>query len=113
MRFAGSCHCGAVRFEFDAEPITAGVRCNCSLCARRGALMSASWLEDLAITGREALTLYLWGDRMVNHYFCRTCGVFPFSQIIAEPGRFRVNLGCVDGVDLDALSVRLIDGKSL
>lgn len=39
--YQGSCHCGAVRFRFSSEPINQGLRCNCSICVRKGALMSA------------------------------------------------------------------------
>ena len=43
MKYNGSCHCGAVKFTFeDAEPLT-GVRCNCSICKRKGAVMSEHW----------------------------------------------------------------------
>ena len=100
-------------FSFDDEAITSGVRCNCSLCHRRGAVMSDRYYAagDITISGLEACTVYIWGDRMMNHYFCRRCGVFPFSGVI-EDGRVRVNLGCVDGVDTDALAIRAIDGRS-
>ena len=40
--YHGSCHCGAVSFTFGAEEITGGRRCNCSICLRRGAVMSAA-----------------------------------------------------------------------
>jgi hypothetical protein len=113
--YEGRCHCGAVRFRFASDEITRGIKCNCSICVRRGAVRSTAYIppEDFeALEGLEALTLYLWGDRMVNHWFCRTCGIHPFSDATAKPGHYRVNLGCVDGVDVFALEVNLIDGRS-
>jgi hypothetical protein len=112
--YLGSCHCGAVRFSFRSEPITAGIRCNCSICARRGAVMSSRYYspEELEFEGKEALSPYQFGDHMMNHWFCRRCGVHPFSEVIEGPRRFRVNLGCVDGVDSFAVAVTLIDGRS-
>ena len=69
--------------------------------------------EDIELLeGRDALEVYLFGDRMVNHHFCRTCGVHPFHDPVARPGFLRFNLGCVDGVDLGALEIELIDGRS-
>jgi hypothetical protein len=111
--YRGSCHCGAVTFSFDDEPITAGVRCNCSICARRGAVMSDRYYarDEITISGLDACGVYIWGDRMMNHYFCRTCGIYPFASVI-EDGRVRVNLGCVDGVDTFAVAIRAIDGRS-
>src|SRR5262245_10165297 len=107
MIYNGSCHCGAVRFRFECEPITKGVRCNCSICIRRGNVMSDTYLP-IAIEGSP--TFYEWGDRMVKFWSCPTCSIHVFAEI--SGGRYRVNLGCVDGVDPLALDIRLIDGKS-
>src|SRR5256885_5447391 len=35
--YKGACHCGVVTFEVET-PLTPAVRCNCSLCRRRGAV---------------------------------------------------------------------------
>ena len=112
--YHGSCHCGGVKFHFESEPITKGCRCNCSICRRRGAVMSDIYFprEAFTLEGKDALAVYIFGDRMMNHYFCKTCGIFPFSDAIENPGRYRVNLGCVDGVDALALEIRSIDGAS-
>jgi hypothetical protein len=32
---AGGCHCGSVRFEFDAE-LGQVMECNCSICSKTG-----------------------------------------------------------------------------
>lgn len=113
--YTGSCHCGAIRFRFRSDEITTAVRCNCSMCSRKGALMSARYfapeeLEELA--GIETLAVYRWGDGVVNHYFCRTCGIYPFHDASNRPGHYRINLGCVDGLDPLALAITLIDGRS-
>jgi hypothetical protein len=113
--YDGRCHCGAVRFRFRSEEITRGIRCNCSICIRRGAVMSEAYSgpQDIELLeGKEGLAVYLWGDRMVNHYFCRTCGIHPFHDAVQKPGWLRFNLGCVEGLDPFALEVRLIDGRS-
>ena len=113
--YEGGCHCGAVRFRFRSEEITRGIRCNCSICIRRGMPMSLSYFgpEDIELLeGKDTLTRYLWGDRMVNHYFCPTCGIHPFHDTIEKPGWLRINLGCVEGLDLVALDIKLIDGRS-
>jgi len=61
------------------------------------------------------LTTYLWNDRVVKHVFCKTCGVFPYndcSECGPEYG-YRVNLGCVEGIDALALDISNIDGRSM
>jgi hypothetical protein len=110
--WSGSCHCGAVRFRFRSGPITSGLRCNCSVCIRKGLVMSSEYLELDALEGREALTLYIFGDKLLKHWFCATCGIYPFAEKVQEPGRYRVNLGCVEGVDSLALSIRIANGKA-
>jgi hypothetical protein len=113
--YAGRCHCGAVRFRFRSEEITRGIRCNCSICIRRGAVMSVEWIppEDLELLeGKETLTLYRFGDTTMNHYFCPSCGIHPFAEVIRRPGWYRFNLGCVDGLEPYGLDIELIDGRS-
>ena len=114
MNYRGSCHCGAVRFSFESEPIESGIRCNCSICRRRGAVMSDRYYlpESMTVELTQPLGVYHWGDRDMNHWFCTTCGIHPFADPVAKPGHYRVNLGCVDGVDPLALPIRLIDGAS-
>jgi hypothetical protein len=122
--YSGSCHCGAVRFTFKSEQITTGCRCNCSICIRRGAVMSPRYIpaDDFEqLCGKESLTLYQFGDKDVSHYFCKTCGISPFSVVTGLPATYagpaklndrRVNLGCIDGLDSLGLEINLIDGRS-
>lgn len=112
--YRGRCHCGAVRFELTGEAITRGKRCNCSICLRRGAVMSVPYFgpADIQIVGHDALTCYRWGDHLVNHWFCRTCGIYTFHEPIEQPGHYRVNLGCVDEIDSLSLPIELVDGRA-
>jgi hypothetical protein len=112
--FSGGCHCGAVTFTIRAETISAACRCNCSICRRKSALMSSEYFPPSAIDvrGLETLGVYRWGDRMVNHYFCKTCGIYPFHDATTNPGHYRVNLGCLEDFDCSSLPVTLFDGKS-
>jgi hypothetical protein len=110
----GSCHCGTVRFEV-RTPVTPAIRCNCSLCRRKGILMSPPFAkgELRILSGEEALTVYQFNARVAKHYFCKHCGVHPFLQTPMGPDAWRVNLGCIDNVDPFALDVGLVDGASL
>ncbi len=113
--FNGRCHCGAIAFRFRSEPITSGVRCNCSICVRKGVVMSVRYYppEDFeALAGFEGMAVYRFGDNLVNHNFCRTCGVYPFHDTTLKPGHYRVNLGCLEKVDPLSLPVEVLDGKS-
>ncbi len=113
-KYTGSCHCGAVVFTFLSQEITAGRRCNCSICHRKGAVMSVEYFPPqafLSLKGEKSLAVYHFGDRTVNHFFCKCCGIYPFHAAIETPGHRRINLGCVGGIDLSTLRIDLINGK--
>ncbi|XUW92002.1 GFA family protein [Burkholderia sp. M6-3] len=110
----GSCHCGAVKFEVNT-PVSPAARCNCSLCRRKGALMTPPFTADqLTIKqGEDALTLYQFNTRVAKHFFCKHCGIYPFHQTRKDPKLWRVNIGCLEGVDPYTLDAGLSDGASL
>jgi len=60
-----------------------------------------------------ALGLYQFGVKTAKHYFCKKCGIYPFHETARKPGYFRVNLGCVEGVDPFLLEFEVFDGKRL
>lgn len=114
--YQGSCHCGAIRFSYEGEAITKGVRCNCSYCSRRGAMASAETIpaEKLKIEAKDGtLGLYQFGLKTAKHYFCKKCGIYPFHETARKPGYLRVNLACIDGIDIFSLEVDVLDGKHL
>lgn len=123
--YSGRCHCGAIRFRFKSEAITAGCRCNCSICIRKGSVMSSKYISPAdfeLIEGEESLAVYQFGDKDLHHCFCKTCGIGPFSVLAsvppmyggpAKPGDRRVNLGCVDELDPFGLEITILDGRSL
>ncbi|MFP3583443.1 GFA family protein [Paraburkholderia sp. SIMBA_055] len=110
----GSCHCGSVKFEV-RTPLAPTARCNCSLCRRKGALMSPPFEAGrLTITqGEDALTLYQFNTRVAKHFFCRHCGIYPFHQTRRDAKLWRVNIGCLEGIDPYTLDAGLSDGASL
>ena len=116
MKYSGSCHCGAIQFEFNAEEITSGLRCNCSLCIRKGAIMSDFVLgpEQLTIKAEQgSLAAYEFGSDVAKHHFCNRCGIYPFHQTLRKPGHYRLNLGCIEGLDASGLPFDIFDGASL
>jgi hypothetical protein len=109
----GSCHCGAVRFTIDAE-ITDRYTCDCSLCRRRGAVMTSVREDRLKITaGEDKLTLYQWNARVARHFFCSICGVYPFHKKRSMPDHYGVNLGCLEDVVAPDAPVRKAEGAGM
>ena len=112
MIHSGSCHCGAIAFEVDAE-ITEAMDCNCSMCRRRGALLAFVPRDRLVLsTPPENLSTYRFNKRTLSHHFCATCGIAPFGEGEGQHGPMAaVNVRCLPDVDLDALSIVKVDGK--
>lgn len=117
LHYAARCHCGRVRFSFRSPAITTGVRCDCSLCVRRGAVLSARYIPRADFTPHhdpDDLGMYLWNEHVLHNYFCKTCGIFTYIGDGANAvDGYRINLGCVEGIDTFALSISRIDGKSV
>ena len=111
--YTGSCHCGAISFEVKTT-LSPALRCNCSLCRRKGALMASVAAEDFTLlAGETFLTLYQFNTRTAKHYFCKICGIYPFHRPRTDPTIYRVNVGCLDGVDLGALNSSVHNGAAL
>lgn len=110
-----SCHCGAVQLEVDLpDGLGRLIRCNCSLCRRKGTIMMGVPLERVrVVAGEDKLTLYQWNTRVAKHYFCSVCGIYTHHQRRSDPTQYGINVACLDGVDPLALDeVGLVDGAS-
>jgi hypothetical protein len=113
--YRGSCHCGAVRFEADAELEQVTFRCNCSFCAKSRAWFAFVPASDVRVlAGEGELVDYQFGKKRLHHFFCRTCGVRPFTRATDPKGvpMFALRVNVLDGVDahaLAALPVRYFD----
>jgi hypothetical protein len=122
--YTGSCHCGRIRFEVDAQIDHVRV-CDCSICHRRGALNFRVPKEALRLsTPWEALSLYQWGTKTAKDYFCPVCGILPFRRPSdptphelnegVEPfDGWAVNVRCLEGVDVASLPVKGISGSQI
>lgn len=95
----GSCHCGAVKFTVQTPAELTGSRCNCSICAMKGAVMIYVPLEALTITkGNDALACYRFNTGQAKHRFCSQCGIHCFHQARSDPDKYAVNASCIEGV---------------
>jgi hypothetical protein len=110
----GKCHCGRVVFRVNKEIPTAGGRCNCSYCSRRGWIGSAASVDEFELLqGKEALKSYRFGTGTAEHFFCGVCGIHThFFQTYEEPHDYKFSLACCEEVDLDGLEITYIDGRS-
>jgi len=112
-RHQGSCHCGRVSFEVETD-LEMTARCNCSLCRRKGAVMSMVDGDAFTLLSGEAdLTLYQYHTQVAKHYFCSHCGIYTHHRPRRFPDKFGFNVGCLEDVDTFSFEPRLLDGASL
>lgn len=114
MTLHGSCHCGAVTFDFEDAPEQA-VTCNCSICHRNGSVLHFVAPERFVLrTGQESLTEYEFYRHIITHSFCRCCGSSVFGRLHAPdtPPRVAINLRCAD-VDLGSIPTVMFDGAAM
>ena len=107
------CHCGAIEAQINVpENFEKILRCNCSLCKRKGALMSMVKNDDFKITkGINELKRYQFHTKIAEHYFCSICGVYTHHHPRSNPAMTGFNLGCIDEIDtFDLKNITIIDG---
>ena len=114
-RYRGSCHCGAVRFEVEADLGSGVGRCNCSICTKLG--VTGAIVKPAALTvleGEASLATYEWGPKISKRFFCKHCGVHCYGAgHLAEVGGdyVSVNLNCIDDLDVNTLELVHWDGR--
>jgi hypothetical protein len=109
----GSCHCGAIVLEVRlTDGLATARRCDCSFCARRGAIAVTAPLAGVHILqGADKLTQYQWGTRTAKHYFCSVCGIYTHHQRRSNPKEFGVNAAILEGINpRDLGDVPWVDG---
>ena len=112
--YTGSCHCGAVKFEATTS-LDKTISCNCSMCLRKGALLTfVAPKQFKLLSGEAAQTDYQFNRKNIHHLFCSTCGVSSFGHGTGHQGQpmYAINVRCLDGVDIDQLKVTPVDGRS-
>jgi hypothetical protein len=92
MPISGSCHCGALSYDCDVEP-TQAMTCNCSICRRKASILHFVDEAQVRLTAApDALGSYQFYRHIITHYFCKTCGIAPWSQARLPDGTIKVAL---------------------
>ncbi|MBV8757883.1 MAG: GFA family protein [Deltaproteobacteria bacterium] len=110
----GSCHCGAVSYEVELDLAQPAISCNCSMCGRSGALLMFVPPDKFNLEkGEDAMSVYKFNKHVIDHLFCKTCGVRPFARGQGPKGPMvAINVRCLDDVDVFKQPRNEFDGKS-
>ena len=108
------CHCRKIEAELKINSLSKILRCNCSICKRKGAIMSMVKNEDFKITkGKDYLKMYQFHSNVAKHFFCSNCGIYTHHNPRSNPSMTGFNLGCIDEIDTFSLSdISIIDGQN-
>lgn len=103
MKYSGSCHCGAVRYELTGDPQVVAL-CHCSDCRRSAGAPFVAWAmypdSSLMVTKGTPKTINSSGTAMRS--FCAECGT----------GLFYRNQAILPGI-VDIQAATLDDPNSL
>ena len=112
-KYEGSCHCGAVRFEIESD-FPELTRCDCSICRRKNALMVKVHENHFKLlSGDDSLSEYQFHTMTARHFFCKTCGIYPFHRKRVTPDYLGINVFCLDNFDPSGIPVRQTEGASM
>jgi hypothetical protein len=114
MKYTGSCHCGSIQYEADAD-LTNVMTCNCSHCAMKGFILTFVPASHFSlITGEDILTQYNFNKKAIDHLFCSVCGVEAFARGKDKEGNetVMINVRTLREVDTAALTPVQVDGRS-
>jgi hypothetical protein len=114
MLHQGSCHCGKIAYEVEVA-LDKVISCNCSHCSKKGYLLAFAPRGALRLkTPEDAMATYTFNTHRIRHRFCPTCGCAPFGEGTSPSGEetAAINVRCLEGVELDKLTIVQVDGRS-
>ena len=65
------------------------------------------------LSGEESLTEYRFHTMTARHYFCRTCGIYPFHRKRVTPDHLGINVFCLEHFDPAGIPVRATVGAGM
>jgi len=130
MTVLATCHCNATRIELPHLPVDAK-ECNCSFCARTGAVWAYFQPGELKVLSNTGERTYS-ASGMNQHHFCGQCGMQTWGDspdwgsmynadgspkgddpdAVPVARIYAVNLRLIDDLDWSAVHVEKMDGKS-
>ena len=100
------CHCGEIELEIKESEgaLNKFLRCNCSMCKRKGTMVATIKKKDLkVIKGENKIKVYQFNTKVAKHHFCSECGIQTHNQRRSDPNTYGINMGCIDDIEVNEL----------
>ena len=112
-----TCHCGEIEIHVDLkQDINELMRCNCSMCKRKGTMYTIIRKENLKIVkGETKIKTYQFNTKVAKHHFCSECGTHTHNLRRSDPNTYGVNMGCIDEIEVNELfsfKIHVRDGQN-
>ena len=100
-----TCHCGEIEIQINLKKeINELMRCNCSMCKRKGTMVATIDRKDLKVVkGQDKIKTYQFNTNVAKHHFCSECGTHTHNLRRSDPNTFGFNVGCIDEINPDRL----------
>ena len=97
------CHCGEIEAEINVPvSLEKFLKCNCSICKRKGAIMSMVKNEDFKIIkGKDKLKIYQFHTKVAKHFFCSECGIYTHHNPRSNPAMTGFNAFKLENVGVN------------
>ena len=112
--YRGNCRCAAFIFEATIPEIKEVKVCNCSICHKKNYAFALVPDADFKVVKGDIeknLTTYKFGQGLMSHMFCSTCGTAVLGAYTEMPGFFAVNARALqEPLDLWKMAKHKYDG---
>ena len=76
-----NCHCKKIQIEVDTD-LKNLIRCNCSICKKKGAVMAIVGPGKLRVLkGEEYLSMYQFHSKVAKHFLLDMWYLYPYNPI--------------------------------
>tara|TARA_R110002072_G_scaffold135045_7_gene276146 strand:+ start:1522 stop:1929 length:408 start_codon:yes stop_codon:yes gene_type:complete len=98
LKYLGGCHCGAIRYEIEGEPLTHAL-CHCSDCRRSSGAPMVGWTmyPEASVKVTKGNPVVYESSENGRRQFCRDCGTGLFySNAEMLPGLIDIQSATYD-----------------
>jgi hypothetical protein len=103
MPLSGGCHCGAIRYSLEGEPLHGGqALCHCSDCRRSAGAPMVGWsmFPEAALAVTQGSPREYASSEHGRRWFCGICGTGLFYRnALALPGMVDIQAATLDDPD--------------